>query len=60
MRDKSRMMDTIDTIRYICRDLLMHVFHKQMDHLKTNYKVIHYDLPHQYSSLSIRETLPLY
>lgn len=38
-RDKPRFNDTLDVIKFICKDLWMLVFRKQIDNLKTNHRV---------------------
>ena len=38
-RDHARMVETLDVIKFICKDLWMIVFRKQIDNLKTNHRV---------------------
>jgi hypothetical protein len=38
-RDKPRFQDTLDAIKFLCKDLWMIVFKKQIDNLKTNHQV---------------------
>ncbi len=38
-RDKPRFTDTLDVIKFLCKDLWMLVFKKQIDNLKTNHRV---------------------
>lgn len=38
-RDRPRFNDTIDMIKFICKDLWVLVFRKQVDNLKTNHRV---------------------
>lgn len=38
-RDRVRMADTLDVIKFICKDLWTIVFRKQIDNLKTNHRV---------------------
>lgn len=38
-RDKPRFTDTLDVIKFICKDLWTLVFRKQIDNLKTNHRV---------------------
>lgn len=38
-RDKPRFTDTLDVIKFICKDLWILVFRKQIDNLKTNHRV---------------------
>lgn len=33
------MVETLDVIKFICKDLWMIVFRKQIDNLKTNHRV---------------------
>jgi len=38
-RDKPRFADNLDVIKFLCKDLWMIVFKKQIDNLKTNHRV---------------------
>lgn len=38
-RDRPRMNDTLDVIKFVCKDLWTIVFRKQIDNLKTNHRV---------------------
>ena len=38
-RDRSRFTDTLDVIKFLCKDMWMLVFSKQIDNLKTNHRV---------------------
>jgi trafficking protein particle complex subunit 6 len=38
-RDKPRFTDTLDVIKFLCKDLWLLVFKKQIDNLKTNHRV---------------------
>lgn len=38
-RDKPRFNDTLDVIKFLCKDLWTLVFRKQIDNLKTNHRV---------------------
>ena len=38
-RDRPRFTDTLDVIKFLCKDLWMLVFRKQIDNLKTNHRV---------------------
>lgn len=38
-RDRPRFNDTLDVIKFICKDLWTLVFRKQVDNLKTNHRV---------------------
>lgn len=38
-RDRPRFTDTLDIIKFLCKDLWTLVFRKQIDNLKTNHRV---------------------
>lgn len=38
-RDRARFGDTLDVIKFVCKDLWTLVFRKQVDNLKTNHRV---------------------
>lgn len=38
-RDRPRFNDTLDAIKFLCKDLWTLVFRKQVDNLKTNHRV---------------------
>lgn len=38
-RDRPRFVDTLDVIKFLCKDIWMLVFRKQIDNLKTNHRV---------------------
>lgn len=38
-KDRPRFTDTLDVIKFLCKDLWMLVFRKQIDNLKTNHRV---------------------
>lgn len=38
-RDRPRFNDTLDVIKFLCKDLWQLVFRKQVDNLKTNHRV---------------------
>ncbi|KAL0637207.1 hypothetical protein Q9L58_003857 [Maublancomyces gigas] len=40
-RDRTRMVDTLDVIKFICKDLWTIVFRKQIDNLKTNHRGVY-------------------
>lgn len=40
-RDRPRFNDTLDVIKFLCKDLWSLVFRKQVDNLKTNHRVGH-------------------
>lgn len=41
-RDRPRFTDTLDAIKFLCKDLWTLIFRKQIDNLKTNHRV--YDM----------------
>ncbi|KAH0538727.1 hypothetical protein FGG08_004679 [Glutinoglossum americanum] len=44
-RDRPRFTDTLDVIKFLCKDLWMLVFRKQIDNLKTNHRADTSELP---------------
>ena len=38
-RDQPRFSDTLDVIKFLCKDMWTLVFRKQIDNLKTNHRV---------------------
>lgn len=38
-RDRPRFTDTLDVIKFLCKDIWTLVFRKQIDNLKTNHRV---------------------
>ncbi|KAI0166441.1 BET3 family protein [Xylariaceae sp. FL1272] len=40
-RDRPRFTDTLDAIKFVCKDLWMLVFKKQVDNLKTNHRGVY-------------------
>jgi hypothetical protein len=40
-RDRPRFIDTLDVIKFLCKDLWMLVFRKQIDNLKTNHRGVY-------------------
>ncbi|KAF2756151.1 transport protein particle component [Pseudovirgaria hyperparasitica] len=40
-RDKPRSTDALDTIKFLCKDIWLLVFRKQIDNLKTNHRGIY-------------------
>lgn len=38
-KDKARLGDTLEVIKFICKDFWLAVFKKQVDNLKTNHRV---------------------
>eukprot|EP00301_Raphidiophrys_heterophryoidea_P028005 c9937_g1_i1.p1 GENE.c9937_g1_i1~~c9937_g1_i1.p1 ORF type:complete len:151 (+),score=31.51 c9937_g1_i1:53-505(+) len=37
-RERGRFSDTLETIKFICKEFWIDVFHKQIDNLRTNHK----------------------
>lgn len=42
-KDRPRFDGTLDCIKFLCKDLWMLLFRKQIDNLKTNHRVCHYN-----------------
>lgn len=40
-RDRPRFNDTLDVIKFVCKDLWTLVFRKQVDNLKTNHRGVY-------------------
>ncbi|TVY50509.1 Trafficking protein particle complex subunit 6B [Lachnellula cervina] len=40
-KDRPRFTDTLDVIKFLCKDLWMLVFQKQIDNLKTNHRGVY-------------------
>jgi len=40
-RDKPRFQDTLDAIKFLCKDIWIMVFKKQIDNLKTNHRGVY-------------------
>ncbi|CCX12116.1 transport protein particle component [Pyronema domesticum] len=40
-RERPRMVETLDVIKFICKDIWMIVFRKQIDNLKTNHRGVY-------------------
>lgn len=38
-KDRPRFSDTLDVIKFVCKDMWTLVFRKQIDNLKTNHRV---------------------
>ena len=38
-RDRPRFIDTLDMIKFLCKDMWTLLFRKQIDNLKTNHRV---------------------
>ncbi|KAG5440094.1 hypothetical protein PCK2_000606, partial [Pneumocystis canis] len=47
-RDKPRFMEPLDMIKFICKDLWMLLFKKQIDNLKTNHKGVYVLIDHSF------------
>ena len=43
-RDRPRFTDTLDVIKFLCKDMWTLLFKKQIDNLKTNHRVQNMDL----------------
>lgn len=41
-RDRPRFTDTLDVIKFVCKDMWTLLFRKQIDNLKTNHRVRSY------------------
>ena len=41
-KNKARSEDTLDIVKFLCKDFWTEVFKKQIDNLKTNHKVSEY------------------
>ncbi|KAI0914388.1 BET3 family protein [Ustulina deusta] len=51
-RDRPRFTDTLDAIKFVCKDLWMLVFKKQVDNLKTNHRGVYVLTDHAFRPLS--------
>ncbi|KAI1821771.1 BET3 family protein [Xylaria intraflava] len=51
-RDRPRFTDTLDAIKFVCKDLWMLVFKKQIDNLKTNHRGVYVLTDHAFRPLS--------
>ncbi|KAI3337404.1 transport protein particle component [Xylariaceae sp. AK1471] len=51
-RDRPRFTDTLDAIKFVCKDLWMLVFKKQVDNLKTNHRGVYVLTDHMFRPLS--------
>ncbi|KAI4185542.1 MAG: hypothetical protein L6R41_004050 [Letrouitia leprolyta] len=47
-RDRPRFTDTLDTIKFLCKDIWTLVFRKQIDNLKTNHRGIYVLTDHSF------------
>ncbi|KAI0879554.1 BET3 family protein [Hypoxylon argillaceum] len=55
-RDRPRFTDTLDAIKFVCKDLWMLVFKKQIDNLKTNHRGVYVLTDHAFRPLSRMST----
>ncbi|KAI0013692.1 transport protein particle component [Xylariaceae sp. FL0662B] len=55
-RDRPRFNDTLDAIKFVCKDLWMLVFKKQVDNLKTNHRGVYVLTDHSFRPLSRMST----
>ncbi|KAI0195029.1 BET3 family protein [Astrocystis sublimbata] len=55
-RDRPRFTDTLDAIKFICKDVWMLVFKKQVDNLKTNHRGVYVLTDHAFRPLSRMST----
>ncbi|RWA05659.1 hypothetical protein EKO27_g9443 [Xylaria grammica] len=55
-RDRPRFTDTLDAIKFVCKDLWMLVFKKQVDNLKTNHRGVYVLTDHTFRPLSRMST----
>ena len=39
MRDRPRFNDTLDSVKFVCKDVWITVWEKQVDNLRTNHRV---------------------
>ncbi|KAI0105572.1 BET3 family protein [Nemania sp. FL0031] len=51
-RDRPRFTDTLDAIKFVCKDLWMLVFKKQVDNLKTNHRGVYVLTDHAFRPIS--------
>ncbi|XXH04714.1 E3 SUMO-protein ligase pli1 [Hypoxylon texense] len=57
-RDRPRFNDTLDAIKFVCKDLWMLVFKKQVDNLKTNHRGVYVLTDNLFRPLSRMSTDP--
>ncbi|CAJ2509900.1 Uu.00g058000.m01.CDS01 [Anthostomella pinea] len=55
-RDRPRFNDTLDAIKFVCKDLWMLVFKKQVDNLKTNHRGVYVLTDNSFRPLSRMST----
>lgn len=57
-RDRPRFNDTLDVIKFLCKDLWTLVFKKQVDNLKTNHRGIYVLTDNAFRPLARMSTEP--
>ncbi|KAK4457439.1 trafficking protein particle complex subunit 6B [Cladorrhinum samala] len=57
-RDRTRFGDTLDVIKFLCKDLWTLVFRKQVDNLKTNHRGVYVLTDNQFRPFSRMSTEP--
>ncbi|KAI5928632.1 transport protein particle component [Camillea tinctor] len=57
-RDRPRFNDTLDAIKFVCKDLWMLVFKKQVDNLKTNHRGVYVLTDNSFRPLSRMSSNP--
>lgn len=55
-RDRPRFTDTLDMIKFLCKDVWQLVFRKQIDNLKTNHRVRSLALIHKEAMETLQNT----
>jgi len=56
-KDRPRFTDTLDVIKFLCKDLWMLVFQKQIDNLKTNHRGVYVLTDAQFKPLKRMSTV---
>ncbi|APA15337.1 hypothetical protein sscle_14g101070 [Sclerotinia sclerotiorum 1980 UF-70] len=57
-KDRPRFTDTLDVIKFLCKDLWMLVFRKQIDNLKTNHRGVYVLTDHSFRPFARMSTEP--
>ncbi|KAL2108262.1 hypothetical protein VUR80DRAFT_4061 [Thermomyces stellatus] len=57
-RDRPRFNDTLDVIKFVCKDLWSLVFRKQIDNLKTNHRGVYVLTDNSFRPISRASTAP--
>ncbi|TVY47184.1 Trafficking protein particle complex subunit 6B [Lachnellula occidentalis] len=57
-KDRPRFTDTLDVIKFLCKDLWMLVFQKQIDNLKTNHRGVYVLTDAQFKPLKRLSAVP--